>query len=284
LTPAQAAAIAAAGGLSVSGSFPPCAVISPTVVRGAFKIAENESPRPQNRVFGTFNYFSDVNGSLNAPDFPQTNVYRGVCGFEKTLLDGNASIGLRVPIIQMEGDHSIASDGFGDLSFVLKYAFINNPDTVLSGGMVVTAPTGESFLPAGVPDIHSTLLQPWVGGIRQFGNVYIHGFSSVVVPTDDRDVTIWLNDLGIGYFLYQCGDACAWVTALVPTFEVHVNTPLNHRGVFTEPIGMSDIVNLTCGLTIGLCERSSLMLGAVTPVTGPKPFDVESQVYFNWRF
>ena len=33
-------------------------------VRG-FKIAENQSPQPQDRVFFTFNYFTDLNGALN---------------------------------------------------------------------------------------------------------------------------------------------------------------------------------------------------------------------------
>ena len=33
-------------------------------VRG-FKIAENQSPQPQDRVFFTFDYFSDLNGALN---------------------------------------------------------------------------------------------------------------------------------------------------------------------------------------------------------------------------
>ena len=50
----------------------------PMIVAGGFKIGENESPRPQNRV--------------KAP-----RKGNAVGGFEKTFLDGNASIGISLP-------------------------------------------------------------------------------------------------------------------------------------------------------------------------------------------
>ena len=46
---------------------PPSARLASAIVpsvRG-FKIAENQSPQPQDRVFFTFDYFSDLNGALN---------------------------------------------------------------------------------------------------------------------------------------------------------------------------------------------------------------------------
>lgn len=58
---------------------------------GALKIAENESPLPQDRVFLTYNYYSEVLDS----DF-----HRETLGFEKTFLGGEASIGLRVPAFE----------------------------------------------------------------------------------------------------------------------------------------------------------------------------------------
>ena len=36
-----------------------------TSIIRVFKIAENQSPRPQDRVFFTFNYFNNVNSSIN---------------------------------------------------------------------------------------------------------------------------------------------------------------------------------------------------------------------------
>jgi hypothetical protein len=257
------------------------------VARGAFKITEDESPRPQDRIYTTYNYFNNVNGSLNPPGLAQTDIHREVLGLEKTFLNGNASLGLRVPFVQVEGDGSIRRQDIGDLSFIAKYAFINDRCTgnVLSGGLVVTVPTGANFLPEGIPDIHPTLLQPFLGAIYNMGSFYAQGFSSVLVPTDSRDVTFLFNDIGFGYFLYKAERRCdRLLTSVVPIFEVHVNTPLNHRGALTEPIGGTDIVDLTFGTTFGLGRASTLNLGVVTPVTGPKPFDIEAQVQFNYRF
>jgi hypothetical protein len=50
----------------------------PMIVAGGFKIGENESPRPQNRV-----------------KTPRKGSAPAGLGFEKTFLDGNASFGLR---------------------------------------------------------------------------------------------------------------------------------------------------------------------------------------------
>src|SRR5262249_28822403 len=57
---------------------------------GAFKIADNESPRPVDRLFATYNYYNNVN-TFGGRDF---DVHREVFGFEKTFLDGNASFGM----------------------------------------------------------------------------------------------------------------------------------------------------------------------------------------------
>jgi hypothetical protein len=256
------------------------------VVRGAAKITENESPRPQDRLFVTYNYFSRVNGGSGIPGATQTDVHRAVMGFEKTLLDGNASIGLRVPFLQTDGDDSVRHHALGDPSVIFKYALINDRQTgnVLSGGLVVTAPMGPNFLPPGVPNVHSTLLQPYLGAIYNVGDWYAQGFTSIMVPTDGRDVITWQNDVGVGYFLYRASQPGQLLTLIAPTLELHVTTPLNHRGGDVQPIPGIDIVDFTAGVTLGLGRRSTLGLAVVTPLTGPKPFAVETQAYLNCRF
>jgi hypothetical protein len=69
----------------------------------------------------------------------------------------------------------------------------------------------------------------------------------------------------------------------VPTAEVHVTTPLNQRGV-NAPISVPDIVTITGGLHIGMGRGCVLTLGAVTPVTGPRVYDIEAIAQFNVRF
>jgi hypothetical protein len=76
------------------------------------------------------------------------------------------------------------------------------------------------------------------------------------------------------------------ISLIAPTFEVHINDPLNHRdprNVF-DPAGMSDIVNLTYGLNVGVYRRTLLTFGCVTPVTGPKPFDFEVMAFINFFY
>ena len=69
-------------------------------IRG-IKISENQSPRPQDRVYFTSNYFQGVNDQVNqrlqAP-IGYTQVFRYIAGFEKTFMDGQGSIGMRLPI------------------------------------------------------------------------------------------------------------------------------------------------------------------------------------------
>src|SRR5262249_51376635 len=159
-------------------------------------------------VFFTYNYFDHVVGPLNtgavgrvdvqtaivdgnptiittpipgvAP--AQLNLHRQGAGFGETFLDGEPSIGRRAPMVEQQGDITFGNQLFGDLSVILKYAFLNDRTTgdVLSGGLVVTAPTGASVLTV-AGDIHDTLLQPWLGGIWNLGDVFVHGFTSVVV-------------------------------------------------------------------------------------------------------
>lgn len=265
------------------------------VVRGAFKIAENESPRPVDRVYLNYNYFYDVNPSLSVPELPVSNVHRETFGLEKTFLDENASIGLRLPLLQLSGSQNFQGQGFGDLSIVMKYAFINEyvrmadgslgPGNVLSGGLVVTAPTGNVVtFGARQPPIHTTYLQPWVGGILVRGDFYMQGFSSVAVPMDNRDTTFFFNSLQFGYRLFQASSGSDILTSVTPVVEVHVTNPLNNRNIQLLPIGAADIVSLTSGATFGLGSRSFLNLGANVPVTGPKPYGIEAVAQLNIRY
>jgi hypothetical protein len=248
---------------------------------GTFKIADNESPRPLDRLFVTYNYFNDV----FTGHFPQTNLHQEVFGFEKTLLDGYASIGLRAPIFQIQEDGPLGQSDFGDLSIVLKYAWINNTrlGNVLSTGLVVTVPTGPAFsLPDG-SSFHPVILQPYAGGVFNADRLYVHGFTSLAVPTDSRDALLLFNDLGIGYRLYQGSDK-AILRYVIPTLETHINTPLSHRGAQNPQVAALDEVVFTYGVHVGLCRGAQLTLGVATPVTGPLPYDLEAFAQFNWRF
>jgi hypothetical protein len=93
------------------------------------------------------------------------------------------------------------------------------------------------------------------------------------------------NDLAIGYFLYQ-RERQGGLTAVVPAFEVHINTPLNHRGVLstTDPAGNPDMVDFTGGVHFEYNDRSSLGIAFAVPVSGPRPFDFEILAQLRWRY
>lgn len=266
-------------------------------VRG-FKVSENQSPQPQDRIYYSFNYYNNLNAAINqrlGSPITGMNVYREILGFEKTFQDGQGSIGMRLPIDTLSAGSTIrglggTSTAVGDLAIILKYAFLWNRDTgsLFSGGLLVSAPTGPNNF-AGFRNItspHNAALQPWVGFIYNLGDFYFHGFSAIDVPTNPNDVTIWYNDLGVGYYLYRAAEPNRVISVIAPTFEVHVNSPLNHSNPFNfnDPAGTPDIVDLTFGINVGVGKRGLLSVGYVDPVTGPRPFNGELLALFNIRF
>jgi hypothetical protein len=255
-----------------------------------FKVADDNSPRPQDRVFFSFNYFDNLLESSNAAlgaDIHHLNLYQEYFGIEKTFLDGAASLEIRIPIdtLTASSDSIPAMGGthtdLGDLTVNGRYAFYRDQaqDNWLTAGFAVTAPTGPNTL-GGVAlsePFHSTGLQPWVGALWHFGDWFVQGFSSVAVPIESGDATFWFNDVGVGYRLYSAPDQDALLTAVVPTIEFHVSDPLNHRSGL---LSQFDTVDLTLGTGL-VFGRSSLALGVALPLTGPRPFDAEAIVQFR---
>jgi hypothetical protein len=278
-----------------SRSQPRTGILVPSV--RTFKISDDESPQPQDRVFMNFNYYDNVGAAVDrrlGVDLHNIAVYREGFGLEKTFLDKRASVGLRLPLNTLSADSTTAGLGgtdtdVGDMTAILKYAFWRNPEAgnLLSAGLAVTAPTGPGhFAGSAIPTRHETVLEPFIGYLWTRNGWFVHGFTGIDVPTDSRDVTNLFNSIGFGYiFARHCAED-RLLRAVVPTLELHLSDPLNHRGAFNvnDPAGTPDVLDLTMATTFELGQRSNLSVGVVTPVTGPKPFDVEALVQFNWFF
>jgi hypothetical protein len=261
-----------------------------------FKVADNESPEPRDRAYFSFNFFDDLYGApnhdLGAP-VRNVRVFRETFGLEKTCLDGAASVGLRLPLNSFLADSAFRglssnSTDVGDLSVILKATVCRSADNsrLLSAGLAVTAPTGpDTFANDKVGLRHNTTLQPFVGYLWAGNNCYVQGFTAIDAPTG-TDLALLFNDVGLGYFVYRAAQPERFLTALAPTLEVHVNTPLNHRGGFTSAdlFRMPDLVDLTAGVNLEFARKTRLAIGVVAPVTGPKPFDVEVIAQFRCRF
>jgi hypothetical protein len=272
-------------------------------VRG-LKIAENQSPQPQDRLFYSFNYYSNLNASIDKRfDTPINNLqaYRSIFGFEKTFDSGRASFGAVLPLDTLSASSTIqgnfakpggVSTAVGDLSIFTKVVIRQDLETgsLISGGLVVTAPTGPaSFAGANyITALNTTEIQPYLGYLFRRDRFYLHGFSAFSFPANPNDVTLAYNDLGVGYFLYQDTNArpLHWITAIIPTSEIHINTPLNHQNPYNanDVAGSANVVNLTQGLNIEFGRQAILTFGIATPITQPRPFDLEALILFNFRF
>ena len=264
-------------------------------VRG-FKVSENMSPRPQDRFFYNFNYYNNVNATINAYNqvpIDHLKAYRHLFGWEKTFNEGKGSIGLRLPLNTLTADPTVQGlstptrTAMGNLTVFAKYILEQNPRTgsLASVGLAVTAPTGPGRF-AGAPylfGLNTTTIQPFFGYIYNFGNLYIQGFSAFDFPANYRDVTLMYNDIGMGYYVFRSDDPMDFISAFAPTFEVHVNTPFTHNDWRNRDdiAATPNVVNLTYGLNFQFRRTAVLTAALITPVTYPKPFDVEAALLLN---
>lgn len=251
-----------------------------------FKVSDNDSPRPMDRIYFNYNQFNDVSRSVLPPTVPSITMSQQLLGFERTFLGGDASFGLRLPFLQVNGFDQAETHIIGDLSVRLKFAWINDPQTrdVLSSGLIVTAPTGGGnnvFLVDGSRAPHSTLIQPWGGFIYNLPRLYFQGFASLVAPTDSRDPTVLFNSIAAGWWMYR-GQGDSVITAIIPVVELHINTPLNHRSP-DDLIRFQDQFNLTSGVYFAF-PRMTIGAAVGVPLAGPRPYNVEGIVSINYNF
>jgi hypothetical protein len=163
---------------------------------------------------------------------------------------------------------------------------MNNGD-VISAGLAVTLPTGPDSL-GGVTFsngcVHSTLIQPYVGYAFIWNNLFLQGFTSVDIPTTDQDSTLMFNDVGLGYFLLRDRNNGRFLTAVAPTVEGHLMTPLSHEGSPTEMMFTPNQLDITEGVTFEFRSRATFAVGISEPVTGSKTYDFEAMAQLNLRF
>src|SRR5262249_22780696 len=149
--------------------------------------------------------------------------------------------------------------------------------SLITACFAITPQTATSRF-AGAPylfPLNSTYFQPCIAYIYNHNRWYFQGFTGFNFPANNNDVSVIYNDIGIGYFLIRNPDRNAFLSALAPTFEIHVNNPINHRDWFNkfDLAGSPDVVDLTYGINFGIRNTAVLSAAFVTPVTSPKPFD-----------
>jgi hypothetical protein len=257
---------------------------------GSLKFAENENVLPTSRFFLTYNGYSNVLPGVNdTAGATKINYQYETAGVEASFLDGNASLGLRMPLFELSGPANPYQTRVGDVSLVSKFLLASDGPggDALSAGLVVTLPTGLQPTDVNGRKIHSTVFQPWWGFVTNLSDdIYFQGFNSLAIPSTRRDAKIMFIDAAVGYWAYR-GEAGGLVTGIVPTSEIHINWVWTNRGepnaFTTHAISVPTSVDLTEGVHI-LFGRASLQLGVSFSVTGPKLYDVEGIAQLNLPF
>ena len=150
-----------------------------------FKAMEFQSSHVQNRNYFLFNYWNDVGGDPGGGG-AGTQIMRFTPGFERTIMDGGASFGMRVPLNYVDpgvpfggmgtsfGSGNVERAAFGNLTGIFKYALMPNNayGDAATIGLALQLPTGSSTF-AGVPNLatpstvtNNGSIQPFVGGLR----------------------------------------------------------------------------------------------------------------------
>jgi hypothetical protein len=211
-------------------------------------------------------------------------------GFEKTCLDGDASIGLRVPIFQVNDQGGETTNAqFGNVSIITKAVLAGDDESgsLISGGIALSLPTGPNTivtqldLTTGLTttqSINPTIIQPYLAFLYYSSeDVYIHGFTALAFPMDDSVPTVWFNDIGAGFWAYRGQSA-----AVIPTAELHFTNAFSQQGSEAFPIGVIDTINATLATHLVTDNGGRFTLGAGFPLTGPKPFTWELTCQINW--
>ncbi len=258
----------------------------------AFKMADNDSPLPVDRVFLDVNYFTDIFHGARPTGSPDLRLTRYLLGGEKTFLGGDASVEIRVPIFQFDDNAGGSTTAMlGDITLISKFVLLRDSASgwTVSGGLDLTIPTGPGLAatqfngglaPVSVTDINTTIWQPWAGFYYSPSDqLYVHGFSSLAIPTNDNVPVVWFNDVGVGYHIYRTGSC-----DIIPTVEAHLTFPFGHEGVDSFPVGVVTTFDTILGVHVAWTGGTILTLGYGFPWTGPQPFSSELICQINHRF
>ncbi len=121
------------------------------------KMAENDIAMPVDRVFATYNHFSDVFQMQTQSTFPagplltrQEPIDRYTVGFEKTFFNQMTSIELRMPFTGSFNATlpglAVNNGNFGNMAVILKGLLWQGQNLGLGAGMSIDTPTGSSTI------------------------------------------------------------------------------------------------------------------------------------------
>jgi hypothetical protein len=286
---------------------------------GYAKIADDNSPLPQDRVFFDDNYFNHAvlsgNGSI-------IDLNRITTGFEKTFFNGYCSIQVQLPIdnglnsVQNVDYETCFNQGteLGNLCLTLKCLLYRSESLAISIGAMLdlpTAPDGSFTFDGSTLLIrnHSVHVAPFLGVLyAPTPNFFAMGYVQADFDTNGdpvtfdfgssdpdgtvRDPSFLYLDLAAGYWLFRdSAMAGRYLTGIAPTVELHYSTTMGSYQPVDEGLfplyGGLDELELTAGVHCQLGPRSMFTLAAAVPLRSDyrdREFDSEMIAELDRRF
>ena len=283
-------------------------VAAPGSQFGRIKFADQNSPLPRDRFFFDYGLFHNARVSTDRPD-----VHRFVPGFEKTFLEKDCSIEIRVPmgvsLNSTQSQGAIGSEGavFGDLGISLKALLLQRGNFLLTGGLSVQTPTSKDFVFNRFDGSESlriankqVRLLPYVATLRTNGDWTWQNWMQYDFAANSNDVFFDGQRVGTlqeQNYLNLTSSLSKWMfrdvqseTGWALTGEVHYNTTISESSVLTAPEFTAgtpgfkaDIVNLTFGSTY-VIGKTAFTTAYGTPITQDRGFDGEFRLLVNRFF
>ena len=176
------------------------------------KIAEQNKAIPVDRVFLSYNHFNNAIQRQVVSSFGDTaaqsaNVDRLTLGVERTLLRGDASVALRLPLtgypdlrtlnpnLGPAGHFQSETGVTGNLSFIGKQLLMNDENFVLSCGLGIEFPTGANASVLSGNNLYrldnqSLFLQPFFAMTFGHDNLFFHSFLQADVDAAESSLSV----------------------------------------------------------------------------------------------
>lgn len=281
---------------------------------GGARVVKNEHNRalPTDRVFGLYHHFENALQLENT----DTNVDVFTLGFEKTFLEGNASIELRMPFNNPVGlsagfgGQSFQTQAAGDLIVNFKALLFSDDSQALSLGLLVNTPTGNDLTVSQRVDSGTSTftlkndavhLIPFLAyQAAPNDDFFFNGFLQVDTPTNAnnvvagsgtnrreatvRDQTLLYVDASFGYWLFRDEEA-EFLTGLAGVLELHYTAALNRADNvdfnfvhFGDGPGRFNVINLTTGVQANIGRSTLVRASFVAPLRGDPNRFFDSEV------
>ncbi len=236
---------------------------------GIMKLAENTSPLPRDRVFFSYNHFSNLNLGPGG-----ISVDRYTPGFEKTFFNRNMSVEVRVPMATTLGSNTTLDSRtdtpiyntnqyqLGNVTTFFKGLLYRDEQFALSTGIGVAAPTADDTRVLDSKGNTLALIRnqawhvlPYVGSVytpndRWFAQSMLQldfatngnavsttpdGSSNLHQDGTLRDPSYLFASVGTGYWIYQSADPTARLSRVSLISEFHLNSTLQSTNVVHGP-------------------------------------------------